>query len=141
MTRCFGSTSMGRSGYNPSVSDCFVFSCVSAPRYAADFPSARLSIDAYVQMALQLAFYRIRGEFSATYETALTRSFDRGRTETIRSYTTESRAFVLGMQDPSVAVRLLTNLSSLIQHSIVESDRRQRRSSTCSPKPSGRTRP
>lgn len=72
----------------------------------------RLSIDAYVQMALQLAFYRIRGEFSATYETALTRSFDRGRTETIRSYTTESRAFVLGMQDPSVAATTKFNLLS-----------------------------
>ncbi|OBZ72572.1 Choline O-acetyltransferase [Grifola frondosa] len=59
--------------------------------------SARLSPDAYIQMALQLAWYRMRGCFTATYETALTRLFHHGRTETIRTFTTDSRAFVLAM--------------------------------------------
>ncbi|KII85049.1 hypothetical protein PLICRDRAFT_45160 [Plicaturopsis crispa FD-325 SS-3] len=62
---------------------------------------AKLSPDAYLQMVLQLAWYRTRGHFTATYETALTRMFDRGRTETIRTLTVDSRAFVLAMVDPS----------------------------------------
>ncbi|KAI0331918.1 acyltransferase ChoActase/COT/CPT [Cubamyces sp. BRFM 1775] len=61
---------------------------------------ARLSPDAYIQMALQLAWYRNRGEFTATYETVLTRLFKHGRTETLRTFTNESRAWVLAMTDP-----------------------------------------
>lgn len=66
--------------------------------------TGKLSADAYIQMALQLAWYRTRGEFTATYETALTRMFDKGRTETIRTLTRDSRAFVLAMLDPSTSV-------------------------------------
>ncbi|KAI0719277.1 acyltransferase ChoActase/COT/CPT [Cerioporus squamosus] len=61
---------------------------------------ARLSPDAFIQMALQLAWYRTRGEFTATYETALTRLFKHGRTETIRTLSADSRAWVLAMADP-----------------------------------------
>lgn len=72
-------------------------------RYGADWIKniARLSPDAYIQMAMQLAWYRTRGAFTATYETALTRLFKNGRTETIRTLTTDSRAFVLAMLDSS----------------------------------------
>ncbi|KAH9037842.1 carnitine acetyltransferase [Lactarius pseudohatsudake] len=69
---------------------------------------ARLAPDAYIQMALQLAWYKSRGSFTATYETALTRAFDKARTETIRTLTEDSRAWVLSMTDPfaSDATRL-----------------------------------
>jgi hypothetical protein len=67
---------------------------------------AKQSPDAYIQMALQLAYYRARKQFAATYETALTRMFDGGRTETIRTLTRDSRAWVLAMVDSSVSVRL-----------------------------------
>ncbi|KAH9068364.1 carnitine acetyltransferase [Lactarius deliciosus] len=60
----------------------------------------RLAPDAYIQMALQLAWYKSRGSFTATYETALTRAFDKARTETIRALTEDSRAWVLSMTDP-----------------------------------------
>ena len=56
-------------------------------------------------MALQLAWYKSRGSFTATYETALTRAFDKARTETIRSLTEDSRAWVLSMADPVASVR------------------------------------
>ncbi|EPQ54332.1 acyltransferase ChoActase/COT/CPT [Gloeophyllum trabeum ATCC 11539] len=71
--------------------------------YGGDWIKERLKLspDAYIQMALQLAWYRTRHCFTAVYETALTRLFLHGRTETIRSLTTESRAFVLAMLDPS----------------------------------------
>ena len=65
---------------------------------------ARLSPDAFIQMAMQLAWYRTRGSFTATYETSLTRLFKNGRTETIRTLTADSRAFVLAMVDPNSTV-------------------------------------
>ncbi|KAF9267867.1 carnitine acetyltransferase [Marasmius fiardii PR-910] len=74
-------------------------------RYGSDWMKGqgmckKLSPDAYIQMALQLAWYRTRGFFTATYETALTRMFNKGRTETIRTFSTDSRAFVIAMDDP-----------------------------------------
>ncbi|KAK2463432.1 hypothetical protein APHAL10511_004518 [Amanita phalloides] len=56
--------------------------------------------DAYIQMCLQLAWYSTRGDFTATYETVLTRMFKHGRTETLRSLTRESREWVLSMRNP-----------------------------------------
>ncbi|KAJ7158644.1 acyltransferase ChoActase/COT/CPT [Mycena filopes] len=68
------------------------------------------SPDAYIQMVLQLAYYKTSGEFTATYETALTRMFKRGRTETIRSFTRQSRAWVLSMLDGDVSQQTRRNL-------------------------------
>ena len=59
---------------------------------------------------MQLAWYRDQGNFTATYETTLTRLFQNGRTETIRTLTADSRAWVLAMEDPSVSVRAHGNL-------------------------------
>ena len=60
----------------------------------------KLSPDAFIQMAIQLAWYKTRGEFTATYETVLTRMFKHGRTETLRAFSRESRHWVLSMLDP-----------------------------------------
>ncbi|KAF9560486.1 carnitine acetyltransferase [Agrocybe pediades] len=60
----------------------------------------KLSPDAFIQMAMQLAWYQQQGEFTATYETVLTRMFKRGRTETLRTFSRESRLWVLSMVDP-----------------------------------------
>ncbi|XP_051884942.1 carnitine O-palmitoyltransferase 1, liver isoform-like isoform X2 [Pristis pectinata] len=61
----------------------------------------RISPDAFVQMALQLAHYRDKGKFCLTYEASMTRLFREGRTETVRSCTSQSTRFVLAMVDPS----------------------------------------
>lgn len=66
--------------------------------------AARLSTDGYIQMAMQLAWYRTQGSFTATYETALTRMFKNGRTETIRTLTADSREWVLAMMKPDTPV-------------------------------------
>eukprot|EP00008_Paramoeba_atlantica_P015615 CAMPEP_0201476960 /NCGR_PEP_ID=MMETSP0151_2-20130828/2089_1 /ASSEMBLY_ACC=CAM_ASM_000257 /TAXON_ID=200890 /ORGANISM="Paramoeba atlantica, Strain 621/1 / CCAP 1560/9" /LENGTH=795 /DNA_ID=CAMNT_0047857533 /DNA_START=82 /DNA_END=2469 /DNA_ORIENTATION=+ len=64
----------------------------------------RLSPDSFVQMGLQLAFYRNQNKtFGLTYESAMMRLFRDGRTETIRSLSIESKEFVLAMEDPSVS--------------------------------------
>lgn len=65
----------------------------------------RCSPDAFIQMALQLAYYRDAGKFSLTYEASMTRLFREGRTETVRPVTTESREYVLAMQDPLCSVK------------------------------------
>ncbi|KAG8517996.1 Carnitine O-palmitoyltransferase 1, muscle isoform [Galemys pyrenaicus] len=57
----------------------------------------RTSPDAFVQMALQLAYFRDRGTFCLTYEASMTRLFREGRTETVRSCTSEATAFVRAM--------------------------------------------
>jgi carnitine O-palmitoyltransferase 1, liver isoform len=41
--------------------------------------------------------------FALTYESAMMRFFQEGRTETIRSLSTESVEFVLGMQNPNLS--------------------------------------
>eukprot|EP01062_Namystynia_karyoxenos_P075683 TRINITY_DN7325_c0_g1_i1.p1 TRINITY_DN7325_c0_g1~~TRINITY_DN7325_c0_g1_i1.p1 ORF type:complete len:632 (+),score=177.23 TRINITY_DN7325_c0_g1_i1:104-1999(+) len=59
-----------------------------------DIKPWKMSPDAVVQQAFQLAYYRLHGESAATYEACAMRPFFRGRTETIRSCTPESAAFV-----------------------------------------------
>ncbi|KAG7278745.1 hypothetical protein CRUP_008357 [Coryphaenoides rupestris] len=54
----------------------------------------RISPDAFIQLSLQLAYYRDRGGFCLTYEASMTRLFREGRTETVRSCSNESCAFV-----------------------------------------------
>lgn len=56
--------------------------------------TCRVSPDAFIQMALQLAYFRDAGRFSLTYEASMTRLFREGRTETVRPCTIESAAFV-----------------------------------------------
>lgn len=64
----------------------------------------RISPDAYIQMALQLAYYRDAGRFSLTYEASMTRLFREGRTETVRPCTIESAAWVKSMLDENITV-------------------------------------
>uniref|UniRef100_A0A8C4WNM2 carnitine O-palmitoyltransferase n=1 Tax=Gopherus evgoodei TaxID=1825980 RepID=A0A8C4WNM2_9SAUR len=60
---------------------------------------AKISPDAFVQLSLQLAHYRDMGKFCLTYEASMTRLFREGRTETVRSCTTESCNYVRAMED------------------------------------------
>lgn len=63
---------------------------------------AKMSPDGFIQMALQVAYYRDRGHFDQTYESSMTRLFYGGRTETIRSASVESAEFVKAFLDPAV---------------------------------------
>uniref|UniRef100_A0A1A8FTT8 Carnitine O-acetyltransferase n=1 Tax=Nothobranchius korthausae TaxID=1143690 RepID=A0A1A8FTT8_9TELE len=60
-----------------------------------------LSPDAFVQMALQLAYFRTYSICCSTYESASLRMFKYGRTDAIRSTTVDSLCFVQAMQDPT----------------------------------------
>lgn len=65
---------------------------------------AKTSPDAYIQLALQLAYYRLHKEITPVYETASTRIFSFGRTETGRSMSSESSQFIRDFDNDSVLV-------------------------------------
>lgn len=63
--------------------------------YGSDFiKEAGFSPDAYVQMAMQLATFRLWGEQVGTYESTQVRPFLHGRTETTRTVSVQSQAFI-----------------------------------------------
>ncbi|KAL2887138.1 carnitine O-acetyltransferase-like protein [Ceratocystis lukuohia] len=60
----------------------------------------KCSPDAYVQMIIQLAYFKMYGVNRPTYESAATRRFQLGRTETCRSVSEASSAWCKAMCDP-----------------------------------------
>lgn len=62
--------------------------------------------DAFIQMALQLAHFDLRGYPVNTYEAVMTRQFLHGRTEAVRSVSWESVKFTRLMRDPSANLQL-----------------------------------
>ncbi|VEU21086.1 DEKNAAC101987 [Brettanomyces naardenensis] len=61
----------------------------------------KASPDAFIQMLLQLAYYKYTGVVRPTYESASTRKYFGGRTETCRSVSPESLQFVRDWEDTS----------------------------------------
>ncbi|KAK3323603.1 acyltransferase ChoActase/COT/CPT [Cercophora scortea] len=61
----------------------------------------RCSPDAYTQMIIQLAYKKMYGKNRPTYESAATRRFQQGRTETCRSVSEASVAWCNAMTDAS----------------------------------------
>jgi carnitine O-acetyltransferase len=61
----------------------------------------RVSPDAFVQAAYQLAHQRAKGHLGATYESIATRQYRHGRTEAMRVVTPEMTDFVAAMEDPA----------------------------------------
>lgn len=71
---------------------------------SADTPITRntisgynIGVDGVMQMAIQLAHFKLHQKFVSTYESASTAAFKHGRTETVRSCTNEAVAFVQAM--------------------------------------------
>ncbi|KAK5700642.1 Carnitine O-acetyltransferase mitochondrial [Elasticomyces elasticus] len=60
----------------------------------------KCSPDAYVQILIQLAYHKFYGKNRPTYESAATRKFQEGRTETCRTVSDESVAFCDAMAHP-----------------------------------------
>lgn len=73
------------------------------------------SPDAFIQMALQLAYATIAGRQTATYETASTRLYKRGRTDVIRSFSSEAYAFVKAVRDGKPSKEVYELLSKATQ--------------------------
>ncbi|KAJ2878936.1 Complex III assembly protein translocase and chaperone, partial [Coemansia asiatica] len=73
----------------------------------------KVSPDAFVQMAMQLAYYRKFGHVPATYESASTKSYARGRTETSRSVSEHSVEWCRMMVDHPETTSLHTKMVDL----------------------------
>lgn len=70
--------------------------------FGKNVPKAhKMSPDAFIQVALQLAYYRMYRHCCATYESASLRMFRLGRTDTIRSASSASASFARAFDDPS----------------------------------------
>ena len=57
----------------------------------------KMSPDAFIQLIMHLAYYRLHRHIPPTYESAATRKFQLGRTDTIRTASMTSKAFVEAM--------------------------------------------
>ena len=64
----------------------------------------KISPDAFIQMSLQLAYFRDIGHLNLTYESSMTRLFREGRTETVRSCSVESTNWVKSMADEKCTI-------------------------------------
>ncbi|KAK9530254.1 hypothetical protein VZT92_011769 [Zoarces viviparus] len=74
----------------------------------------KMSPDAFIQVALQLAFYKCNRRLVATYESASIRRFQQGRVDNIRSATLEALAFVMSMTDERATFSDLEKMRRLI---------------------------
>jgi choline O-acetyltransferase len=67
-------------------------------KYGKSFiKSCQVSPDVYIQLALQLAYFKLYGHLVSTYESASTRRFLLGRVDCIRSATTEALEWAKAM--------------------------------------------
>lgn len=76
---------------------CYAFTAFGK----AAIKQRKLHPDTFVQLAMQLAYYRLYREPGSCYETAMTRKFYHGRTETMRPCTTEALDWCKTMVDPA----------------------------------------
>lgn len=99
--------------------DDLEMNCFAYTDYGKRFvKEQKLSPDSYIQMAQQLAFYRLHKVPGAHYESASTRRFLHGRTETIRSCSVESVRFAQKMLNPkaSGSDRILALKDAIVSH-------------------------
>ncbi|CAF0706682.1 unnamed protein product [Brachionus calyciflorus] len=68
--------------------------------------SYRVNPDTFTQMCMQLAYYQLHKKPAPTYETATTRAYYHGRTETVRSCTNEAIEFCKQMCNDDKSTRL-----------------------------------
>ncbi|KAI9319380.1 acyltransferase ChoActase/COT/CPT [Dichotomocladium elegans] len=82
--------------------------------YGSSFmKNSKVSPDGWMQMVFQLAYYRQYGKPCPTYESASTRKFLTGRTETVRSCSAESVAFTKAWEDKDVKMAKKLELREL----------------------------
>lgn len=79
----------------------YEFATLDFTKYGASHIKAmfKCSPDAFTQQIFQIAYYALYGKFETTYEPAMTKMFQNGRTEAIRSVTNESKKFVKSLFD------------------------------------------
>lgn len=88
---------LGRQQYQ-NLADSVELKTVQHEDYGKQYiKKGKVSPDAFLQLVFQLAAYRCFGKQIATYEATQTRQFIHGRTETARTVSVDSKAFVEAM--------------------------------------------
>uniref|UniRef100_A0AC34FF03 Choline/carnitine acyltransferase domain-containing protein n=1 Tax=Panagrolaimus sp. ES5 TaxID=591445 RepID=A0AC34FF03_9BILA len=83
--------------------------------------SYKLSPDSVMQLAIQLAFYKVYNGFVPTYESCSTAAFKKGRTECIRSSTIATRDTVLAIEGKKPGnIKDLIKQSSDVHYELVK---------------------
>ncbi|XP_055750696.1 carnitine O-acetyltransferase b [Salvelinus fontinalis] len=78
--------------------------CFNFQRFGKELPKQHnLSPNSFIQVALQLAYYKVHKEVCASCDIASQRMFRGGRTDYIRSPTNQMLKFVLTFDDPSIS--------------------------------------
>lgn len=78
----------------PLKHNAFKVYCERMPISRSCLKRLHWSVDAVIQMAILLTFYRLTGRLTSVYESGMTRLFAEGRTETINTSSMEAKAFV-----------------------------------------------
>ncbi|TNN02581.1 peroxisomal carnitine O-octanoyltransferase isoform X2 [Takifugu flavidus] len=76
---------------------CYAFTAFGK----AAIKQKKLHPDTFIQLAMQLAYFKLHQRPGCCYETAMTRKFYHGRTETMRPCTVEAVKWCTAMTDPS----------------------------------------
>ncbi|XP_028833452.1 peroxisomal carnitine O-octanoyltransferase [Denticeps clupeoides] len=92
---------LAKDQYYRTSQDLQIVTCAFTSFGKAAIKKRKLHPDTFVQMALQLAFYRQHGRAGSCYETATTRHFFHGRTETMRPCTSEALKWCRLMLNPT----------------------------------------
>ena len=70
--------------------------------------SKGVSLDSVFQLAMQLGYYEATGRLDSTYEACSTQGFKAGRTEVVRSVTSESKALVAALRSTRLSFQTAT---------------------------------
>ncbi|KAG0667777.1 carnitine O-acetyltransferase yat1 [Maudiozyma exigua] len=86
------------------ISDCisqYEFVTLDFDKFGGDHIKSlfKCSPDAFTQQIFQIAYYALYGKFETTYEPAMTKGFQNGRTEAIRTVTPQCKKFVKSLFD------------------------------------------
>ncbi|XP_039269614.2 choline O-acetyltransferase-like isoform X1 [Styela clava] len=73
-----------------------------------------ISPDAYIQVALQLSFYKLYGHLVSTYESASTRRFREGRVDNIRAATVQALDFAKSVTIPDENGKIALNARNMM---------------------------
>lgn len=92
---------LAKEQYSKSCQDLQVVSYAFTSFGKTAIKKRKLHPDTFVQLALQLAYYRQHGQPGCCYETATTRRFFHGRTETMRPCTVEAQHWCRTMMNPA----------------------------------------
>uniref|UniRef100_A0A8C9RDP4 Peroxisomal carnitine O-octanoyltransferase n=1 Tax=Scleropages formosus TaxID=113540 RepID=A0A8C9RDP4_SCLFO len=113
---------LAKQQYSEAVRDLQLVSYAFTSFGKAELKKKRLHPDTFVQLALQLAYYRLHGAPGSCYETATTRQFYHGRTETMRSCTLEAQHWCRSMLDPTMDTKRKRMEAAFSKHNQLMAD-------------------